>query len=777
MTVQAPAVTTAIDGTAACPFCGAATIAGRAACATCGQPGTPLEPGTLLHGAYTVLETFSTSATGAVYRAQYKRRNREVAIKELIAPVGGNAQDRAALKSRFTRLARQVAALKHPCLPEVYESFAQDGRLYLVMGLLPGQSLGQILASHGQGYGEGAVRGWGESLLALLDYQQAQHPPFVHGEIVPAHVMIRADGTPCLIGFGLSWRLGLRPRTLLPGTIAVDTTGPSTTTRLLGRGKSKGQILDQPTLSDDLFGLGATLHAMLTGHDVATSDLLSFPPVRDLAPRVSVGFAEAINRAVSSDPRLRLPTTEAFRQALSPGQAGMPSRIAAAPGARRNARGGRATGLAILLAAMAVIAAVAAYAMNNRGGNQSAAAPSDANPQAARPVPAVARTTTIADTFVRVSSAWVTDGQDAFQRNDELWLSNLEGSRALKVTRGTYVTGPDGFVLRATLHLTSGSASTTYGLVAADRTGSRWENVALLVRADGHWTLLHYTGGHAPPLVGWREDGAVRRGHNTPNELQLSLTPRGGSRSGTFAVSINGRKVAKGVAAWAGTPGGRVGIVAGPGAEIAADTFSVRPPARSKTTVEDHFLDTRLGWVPPTAGGAVGLLSGGMLHVRPLAGLAWRQATPGALRIGTLTTPLTTELTFSLNAPASHVAAAGGLIFAAPADGTTSPSLAALIDLKGAVSIVALSPGRVRTLAGPVVGTPARTGKGLNVLSVRLSPGAGGPRAQVSVNGVQVIAYPAVGAGLRPTVGIVAVGNSGVDASALRIGGRAAHLQ
>ena len=775
MTVQAPAVTTAIEETAACPFCGAATIAGRASCANCGQPGTPLTPGAVLHGGYTVLEMLSTSATGAVYRAQYKRRNREVAIKELIAPVGGSTQDRAVLKSRFTRLARQVAALKHPCLPEVYQSFAQDGRLYLVMGLLPGQSLGHILATHTQGYTEGAVRGWGESLLSLLDYLQAQHPPFVHGEIVPAHVMIRADGTPCLIGFGLSWRLGLRPRTLLPGTIAVDTTGPSTTTRLLGRGRSKGHMIDQPTLTDDLFGLGATLHAMLTGHDVATSNLLSFPPVRDLAPRVSVGFAEAINRAVSSDPRLRLPTTEAFRQALSPGQAGVSGRIAAAPRTRGSGRGGRATGLAILLAAAAIIASVAAYAVNNRNSNQSAAAPSDANPQAARPVPAVARTAAIADTFVRVSPAWVTDGQDAFQRNDELWLSNLEGSRALKVTRGTYVTGPNGFVLRATLRLTTGSASTTYGLVAADRTGSRWENVALMVRADGRWTLLHYTGGHAPALVAWREDGAVRRGHNTPNELQLSLTPRGGGRSGTFAVSINGRKVATGVAAWASAPGGRVGIVAGPGAEIAADMFSVRPPAPSKTTVEDHFLDTRLGWVPPTAGGAVGLQSGGMLHVRPLAGLAWRQATPRTLRIGMLATPLTTELTFSLNAPATHLSAGGGLIFAAPAGGA-APSLAALIDLKGAVSIVALSPGKVRTLVGPVGGATSRTGKGLNVLSVRLSPGSGGPRAQVSVNGTQVIAYSAVGAGLRPAVGIVAVGNSGVDASALRLSGRAAHL-
>ena len=775
MTVQSPAVTTAIDETAACPFCGAATVAGRASCATCGQPGTPLAPGTVLHGGYTVLEILSTSSTGAVYRAQYKRRNREVAIKELIAPVGGSTQDRATLKSRFTRLARQIAALKYPCLPEVYQSFAQDGRLYLVMGLLPGQSLGQILASHTQGYAEGAVRGWGEPLLSLLDYLQAQHPPFVHGEIVPAHVMIRADGTPCLIGFGLSWRLGLRPRTLLPGTIVVDTTGPSTTTGLLGRGRSKGQIIDQPTLTDDLFGLGATLHAMLTGHDVATSNLLSFPPVRDLAPRVSVGFAEAINRAVSSDPRLRLPTTEAFRQALSPGQAGVPGRIATAPRTRGSGRGGRATGLAILLAAAAIIASVAAYAVNNRGSNQSAAAPSDANPQAARPVPAVARTAAIADTFVRVSPAWVTDGQDAFQRNDELWLSNLEGSRALKVTRGTYVTGPNGFVLRATLHLTTGSANTTYGLVAVDRTGSRWENVALIVRADGRWTLLHYTGGHAPALVGWREDGAVRRGHNTPNELQLSLTPRGGGRSGTFAVSINGRKVAKGVAAWASAPGGRVGIVAGPGAEMAADMFSVRPPAPSKTTVEDHFLDTRLGWMPPTAGGVVGLQSGGMLRVRPLAGLAWRQATPRTLRIGTLATPLTTELTFSINAPANHVAA-GGLIFATPAAGRAAPSLAALIDLKGAVSIVALSPGKVRTLVGPVGCASSRTGKGLNVLSVRLIPSSGGPRAQVSVNGTQVIAYSAVGAGLRPAVGIVAVGNSGVDASALRISGRAAHL-
>src|SRR5690349_18157688 len=170
-----------------CPFCKAPTAPGRAFCSTCGQPGALLSDGSILKGQYQIAGLIASSATGAVYRARHQRRKRDVAIKELLPPVGASVADRQKLASRFSQEARGLAHLKHPCLPEVLESFVQEGRFYLVMPLLPGRDVQAQLTERQRGFPERQVRDWALRLLDLLDYLQNRHPQFVHGEITPAH--------------------------------------------------------------------------------------------------------------------------------------------------------------------------------------------------------------------------------------------------------------------------------------------------------------------------------------------------------------------------------------------------------------------------------------------------------------------------------------------------------------------------------------------------------------------------------------------------------------
>ncbi|HWE60175.1 MAG TPA: hypothetical protein VHB98_00540, partial [Chloroflexota bacterium] len=324
--------------------------------------------------------------------------------------------------------------------------------------------------------------------------------------------------------------------------------------------------------------------------------------------------------------------------------------------------------------------------------------------------------------------------------------------------------------------LTQGPPAATYGLVVLDRAGSSQDNVALVVGADGRWALLRYQNHRAPALVFWRHTAPLRRGHNTPNELQLALLPGHAGHPASFTVTINGRTVAAHVPAWTSAPTGRVGLLAGPGAEVVADSLSVSPPAPSKVTLEDHFLNNRLAW---TLGGAPGgsPVDAGVLYVGPAIGVPWRIALPHHLVFPPLPTTVTDELTATVRAAALlHARQAGGLVFARALLGHRAPMLVALIDLQSNVSIVALSGTKIRTLVGPVPDPALRMGLGLNTLRVRTTFTRSSITAQVLVNGQTVAHYSGANPGVEPAAGMVTIGDVGLNASALRLYGRGIHL-
>ncbi len=190
-----------------------------------------------MQGRYRIGSPLALSGTGTVYEARDEKQKREVAIKELFAPPGGTAETRAALAERFKREAKHLAGLKHPCLPEILDRFTAQGRFYLVMPLLPSSSLQVEVTQRGRGFGDQQVRAWGLRLLELLEYLGSRKPPFVHGEILPEHIVLREDGTPCLLSYGLAPRLGLRPYTVLSsGQVVVPAEAAPTKRGRRGKG-------------------------------------------------------------------------------------------------------------------------------------------------------------------------------------------------------------------------------------------------------------------------------------------------------------------------------------------------------------------------------------------------------------------------------------------------------------------------------------------------------------------------------------------------------------
>src|SRR5881296_2370684 len=100
----------------------------------------PLSAGTRL-GPYEILSPLGTGGMGEVYRARDTRLERDVAVKVLPERL---ANDSASL-ARFQREARAVAALSHPNIVAIFDVDLDQGRPYVVMELLEGETLGRCL--------------------------------------------------------------------------------------------------------------------------------------------------------------------------------------------------------------------------------------------------------------------------------------------------------------------------------------------------------------------------------------------------------------------------------------------------------------------------------------------------------------------------------------------------------------------------------------------------------------------------------------------------------
>src|SRR4029453_16873215 len=98
-------------------------------------------PGTQI-GAYQVVAAIGAGGMGEVYRALDSRLNREVALKVIRQPLTD-----AEHLGRFRREAQVLAALNHPHVAGIYELDEVDGTLFLVMELVPGHTLGDLLAT------------------------------------------------------------------------------------------------------------------------------------------------------------------------------------------------------------------------------------------------------------------------------------------------------------------------------------------------------------------------------------------------------------------------------------------------------------------------------------------------------------------------------------------------------------------------------------------------------------------------------------------------------
>ncbi len=209
---------------------------------------------------YRVLDELGAGGMGVVYRAEDLTLHREVALKVLPSTVSPGAVE------RFLREARAAAALNHPNICTIYDAGEHDGRPYIAMELLAGQTLKEHLTT-----GLPSVTYVLELALQIVDGLGAAHAKgIIHRDIKPANISVTGDGRIKVLDFGLA--------KLVPGldgrgdSHAVEDTvldvtqlqGPAVvgTIAYMSPEQARGETLDTRT---DLFSFGVVLYEMCTG--------------------------------------------------------------------------------------------------------------------------------------------------------------------------------------------------------------------------------------------------------------------------------------------------------------------------------------------------------------------------------------------------------------------------------------------------------------------------------------------------------------------------------
>ncbi|HKR23603.1 MAG TPA: serine/threonine-protein kinase [Pyrinomonadaceae bacterium] len=266
-------------------------------------------------GRFRIEREIGTGGMGAVYLATHLGLERPVAVKIIRREFAGDAD----VTERFLREARTMAKLRHPHAAMIFDAGnLPDGRHFIVMEFVEGDTLSQVLAREGRFTAHRAV----EVATQICDVlEEAHRLGIVHRDLKPSNILIGRRGV-CVLDFGVA-------KVLASSSESTATCASTGSGQLIGtpRYMSPEQCLGQRVgARSDLYSLGVLLYEMLAGRPPFVDPLQSAllvkqatapaPPLPRLRQDIPRPLALAVHTLLAKRPEDRPRTASAAKSLL-----------------------------------------------------------------------------------------------------------------------------------------------------------------------------------------------------------------------------------------------------------------------------------------------------------------------------------------------------------------------------------------------------------------------------------------------------------------------------
>ena len=265
---------------------------------------TTLKSGSLLkYGEYRIISTLGQGGFGITYEAEQVSLGRKVAVKEFFmkdicnrdentsqvsVPSIGSKELVEKFRQKFLKEARMLAGLDHEYIVKIIDVFEENGTAYYVMEYLVGGSLDRKIKDKGA-LPEAEAIGFIRQIASALEYLHSQN--ILHFDIKPSNVLLGKNGSAKLIDFGISKH--------------YDEAGAQTSSTPVGISKGYAPLEQYQQGSDiksfnpatDIYSLGATLYAILTGSNPPEASIVNedgVPAIDGISPKVKHAIEKAM---------------------------------------------------------------------------------------------------------------------------------------------------------------------------------------------------------------------------------------------------------------------------------------------------------------------------------------------------------------------------------------------------------------------------------------------------------------------------------------------------
>ena len=263
-----------------------------------------LAPGVVLSKRYRIERLIGSGGYANVYHAIDLTFGYDRAIKEVTDSDPG-------VRDQFRLEAELLINSKHPNIPHGYHIIEEKSRLYLVMDYVQGkdleEQLNDSLTKEHRPLDEAQVLRWAIDISGALDEMHNLGVPVIHRDIKPANIKITPDGRPILIDFGLAKLQAMGPTMTAAQGVSPGFAPPE---QYMARGRTDPRT--------DIYALGATLYACLTGKDppeapgrllaqagAGSANGMQLVPPRRINPKVSDATERIVLRALELSPNNR----------------------------------------------------------------------------------------------------------------------------------------------------------------------------------------------------------------------------------------------------------------------------------------------------------------------------------------------------------------------------------------------------------------------------------------------------------------------------------------